>query len=179
MSKKVLVITTSLRAHSNSEVLAEAFARGASEAGHETVLLSLKNKNLTYCRGCLVCQETGSCPIKDDAAAIAEQIGQAEVIAFATPVYYYEMSGQMKTLLDRTNTLYIKENRFEDVYLLSSAAEDGEMARLSGIAGLKGWIACFDKARFAGSVFAGGVKEGGDITGHPAVEEAYRLGLNL
>ena len=179
MSKKVLVITTSLRARSNSEVLAEAFARGAAEAGHETALLSLKDKDLRYCRGCLVCQKTGSCPIDDDAAAIAEQIGQADVLAFATPVYYYEMSGQMKTLLDRTNTLYMKENRFEDVYLLSAAAEDGEMARASGITGLKGWIACFDKARFAGAVFAGGVKEGGDIAGHPAVEEAYRLGLNI
>ena len=59
---------------------------------------------------------THACVIRDDAAAIAEQMRQADMIAFASPIYYYEMSGQMKTLLDRANPLYSSDYAFRDIY---------------------------------------------------------------
>ena len=55
---KVLIITTSLRARSNSDALAEAFARGAAEAGNEVETISLRGKDLRFCRGCLSCVKT-------------------------------------------------------------------------------------------------------------------------
>lgn len=67
MSKKILVISTSLRANSNSDMLAEAFMGGAREAGHEVEKVSLKDKTIGFCKGCLACQKTGSCVIRDDA----------------------------------------------------------------------------------------------------------------
>ena len=124
MSKKVLVISTSLRNNSNSEALADAFVKGAKEAGHRVEKVSLREKSIGFCKGCLACLKVGDCVIKDDAIQIAEKMHDTEVIAFATPIYYYEMSGQMKTLLDRANSLYGSDYRFEDIYLLSSAAED-------------------------------------------------------
>ena len=60
MSKKILVISTSLRKESNSDLLAEAFMNGAREAGHEVETVSLKNKTIGFCKGCLACQKTGS-----------------------------------------------------------------------------------------------------------------------
>ena len=60
MSKKILVISTSMRANSNSDMLAEAFVGGAREAGHEVEKVSLKNKSIGFCKGCLACQKTGS-----------------------------------------------------------------------------------------------------------------------
>ena len=87
--KKVLVIGTSLRAKSNSQVLADAFAVGAREAGNEVEELSLRGKDLAFCKGCLACQKIGKCVINDDANAIAEKMKAADVIAFATPIYYY------------------------------------------------------------------------------------------
>ncbi len=74
MNKKVVVISTSLRANSNSNALAEAFAKGAKEAGHEVEFISLRGKRIEFCRGCLACQKTGSCVIQDDANEITEKV---------------------------------------------------------------------------------------------------------
>ena len=70
MKKNVLVISTSLRQQSNSDALAEAFMRGAEEAGHEVKKISLRGKDIRFCRGCLSCQNTGQCVIKDDMISI-------------------------------------------------------------------------------------------------------------
>ena len=96
---KVLVIQTSLRAKSNSDVLAEELIRGAKEAGNEVENISLKGKEIRFCIGCLNCQKTQKCVLKDDANLIAEKALAADTLVFVTPIYYYEMSGQMKTLL--------------------------------------------------------------------------------
>ena len=104
--KNVLIISTSLRGGSNSELLAKECAKGAEEAGNRVELLSLKGKKIQYCIGCLACIKTGKCVQKDDAPEIMEKLHQADVLVFATPIYYYEMCGQMKTLLDRMNPLY-------------------------------------------------------------------------
>ena len=101
MRKSVLVISTSLRQGSNSDLLAEEFIRGAREAGHTVEKVSLAGKEIGFCRGCMACQRSrsGHCVIQDDADAIVQKMAQADVLVFATPIYYYEMSGQMKTLL--------------------------------------------------------------------------------
>lgn len=124
MSKRVLVISTSLRPNSNSEALADEFVRGATEAGHEVEKLSLRGKDIRFCRGCLACGKLGKCVIDDDMNPIIRKMHDADVIAFATPIYYYEMSGQMKTLLDRANALYDSDYGFRDIYMLTAAAED-------------------------------------------------------
>ena len=124
MKKRVLVISTSLRNNSNSEILADAFLDGAQSAGHEAEKVSLKNKTLAFCRGCLACQKTGNCVIHDDAEEIVEKMSHADVLVFATPIYYYEMSGQMKTLIDRANPLFTADYAYRKVYLLATAAED-------------------------------------------------------
>ena len=66
MNKKIVVISTSIRANSNSEALAKSFADGASYAGNEVEFITLKDKQIVFCKGCLVCQQTGNCVIKDD-----------------------------------------------------------------------------------------------------------------
>ncbi|MBQ2442007.1 MAG: flavodoxin family protein, partial [Ruminococcus sp.] len=124
MAKKVLIISTNIRPNSNSEILANAFADGARTSGNEVELISLKNKTIDFCKGCFACQKLGHCVIKDDANAITEKMLNADVIVWATPIYYYEMSGQMKTMIDRANPLFTLDYRFRDVYLLTTAAED-------------------------------------------------------
>ena len=136
--KKVLIISSSLRRGSNSDALAEAFARGAAEAGNEVEHVSLKGKDLRFCMGCLACQKTQKCVIADDAPAIVEKMYAADAIAFATPIYYYELSGQLKTLLDRSNPLYTTDYHFRDIYLLTSAAEDEPQVPARAVAGLGG-----------------------------------------
>lgn len=175
----VLVISTSLRPTSNSDALAREFARGAAVAGHSVEVVSLRGKKIEFCRGCFACQKTQKCVIKDDAPDIVAKMHNADVIAFATPIYYYEMCGQMKTLLDRANPLYPSDYKFRNIYLLTTAAEDEPQVPQRAVSGLTGWIDCFERARLAGTVFAGGVNNMGEIEGHKALSEAYELGKTV
>ena len=180
MSKRVLVISTSPRQNSNSDLLAWQFARGAEQAGHRVDFVSLAEKDIRFCKGCLACQATGRCVIRDDADAIVqEKMLHADVLAFATPIYYYGMSGQMKTLLDRANPLYSADYLFREVWLLACAAEDGDEVWRRAADGMGGWIECFPKAKLAGTVFAGGVTAPGEVRGSDAMERALAAGQGL
>lgn len=88
MSKKVVVLSTSLRTNSNSESLAKSFVDGAKDSGNEVKYISLKNKDIRFCIGCLACQKTGHCVIKDDVADIMNSVLEANVVVWATPIYY-------------------------------------------------------------------------------------------
>ena len=179
MGKNVLIISTSPRVRSNSDALADAFLAGAQQAGHTVEKVSLRGKKISFCQGCMACMKLQKCVIADDAVEIAEKMGKADVLVFATPIYYYEMSGQMKTMLDRANPLYTADYRFREVYLLTTAAEDEAFVPERAVSGLQGWIDCFEKARLAGSVFAGGLNGPGEIAGHPALETAREMGAHI
>ncbi|HIU76179.1 MAG TPA: flavodoxin family protein [Candidatus Pelethocola excrementipullorum] len=179
MKKNILVISTSLRKGSNSEILADKFICGAKEAGHHVEKISIREKTIGFCRGCLACQHTGRCVIQDDGNDIACKMLTADVIVFATPIYYYEMSGQMKTMLDRANPLYFVEYQFRDIYLLATAADEDEHTIDGALIGLKGWISCFEKAHLAGTIFAGGIDKAGEIENHLELEKAYLMGKEV
>ena len=179
MAKKVLVISSSLRFQCNSEILADSFLVGAQSAGNSVEKIYLRDKEIAFCKVYLACKQLHKCVIEDDAQTIAEKMKLAEVIVFATPIYYYEMSGQMKTLLDRANSLYPADYAFRDIYLLSAAAEDEPDVDEGAVHGLKGWIACYEKARLAGTVFAGGVDAQGEIKCHTSLQKAYDLGAAI
>lgn len=179
MNKKVLIISSSYRTNGNSARLAGEFLRGASEAGNEVEFISLHDKKFGFCRGCLTCQKTGRCAINDDADGICEKMLNADVVVFATPVYYYGLCGQLKTLLDRCNPLYASDYKFREVYLLFAAAENSEEAETRTLNGFGGWVACFEKANLSGYVFCGGVNDVGDIDGNPKLEEAYKMGKSV
>lgn len=119
-----MLLKTSLRLNSNSDQLADAFIQSAKESGNDVIEISLKDKKIAFCKGCLSCQKLGHCVIDDDANIITEKIKQADVVVWVTPIYYYEMSGQMKVMIDRANSLYTSNYQFRDVYLLSTAAEN-------------------------------------------------------
>lgn len=173
--KKVLAISTSLR-KGNSLALAEKFVDGAKEAGNDAELVSLIGKKIEFCRGCFACLEKGECVINDDANEIVAKMKQADVIAFATPVYYYSMSGQMKTLLDRANSLYDTDYKFKDIYLLVTAAEEEPDTMDKTIIGLEGWIDCFERANLKGVVKALGVTNISEIENREELNQAFEMG---
>ena len=177
--KKVIIISTSLRRGSNSDMLAEKFAEGAQTAGNDVEKISLMGKDIQFCRGCFGCQKLGRCVIKDDVNDIMAKVLKADVVVWATPIYYYEMSGQMKTLIDRMNGLYEQDYQFRDVYMLSTAAEDEEDTSLRAEAGLKGWTDCYPKSRIAGTLFCGGVNDAREIEGNPKLQEAFEMGKSV
>lgn len=143
MSKKVLILSSSPRRGGNSDTLCDEFLRGAQEAGHEVEKIFLKDKTIHYCTGCGVCNEGKPCPQKDDAPEIVRKMVAADVIVLATPVYFYTMSAQMKTLIDRCCAGYL-EIRDKEFYFIVAAAETSVAAmertidRFSGIPRLSG-----------------------------------------
>ena len=112
--KNIVVITSTPRKGGNSELLAEAFARGAADAGHAVETVYLRDKTINYCRGCEACYKLGRCVQKDDMAALLETLMAADVIALASPVYFSTLPGKMLSLISRMQpwhaaTFFIKE----------------------------------------------------------------------
>ncbi len=178
--KKVLIISTSLRNNANSEILARETERGAKDAGHEVEFVSLKDKEIKFCKGCLACQKLGKCVINDDANAITEKMKDADVIVWATPVYYYEMTGQMKTLIDRANSLFASGHKFSEVYLITTSADSSQGVVQTVVNGVNGWIACFNGVRLCGFVDGGGLEAPNDaLNSQKLLEEAYNMGKNI
>lgn len=180
MSKNVLVIGTSPRLQGNTNILAQAFAEGAREAGHTVEFIPLAGKRIGFCVGCWGCLKTKSCVVNhDEAEEVVQKMRDADVIAFATPIYYYEMSGQMKTLLDRTNCLYTADYHFRDIYLLTAAEATSDDTPEHAIGGLQGWLKVFNKASLKGNVFAGGTTDDGTVRGHKEIEQAREMGRQV
>ena len=177
--KKVLIISTSPRKGGNSDTLAEHFAKGALEVGNDVEVVSLAGKKIDFCHGCFGCLESHRCVIHDYADEVRQKIHDAEVVVWATPVYYYCCSGQMKVMIDRANPLYDSDYKTTDVYLLATAAEDEPSTVEGTVKAMQGWVDCFDRMTLKGTIFAGGVNDKGDITGHPALVEAYEMGKSI
>ena len=175
--KNVVVISSSLRKGSNSEILSKEFIRGASTK-HNVEYISLKDINLKFCLGCLSCQKTGKCIINDDVKDYLEKISSADVLVFATPIYYYSMSGQLKTFLDRLNPMYVKHNNFKEIYLLASCADDSSSAINKTIVALNGWIECFDGVELKGTLLATSVS-GPNSLSEEFKNKAYSLGESI
>lgn len=179
MAKNVLIISTSFRNNSNSEIMAKEVEKGAKDAGHNVEFVTLKDKNIQFCKGCLACQKLGHCVINDDANEITEKIKNADVVVWATPVYYYEMSGQMKTMIDRANPLFTSDYKFKEVYLITASADTGEEAVKRVINGVQGWIDCFSGVKFSGYACAT-VNEPDEVNSQPkSLQDAYNLGKNI
>lgn len=180
MAKKVLIISTSIRNGANSEILAHEAEKGALEAGHEVEFVTLKDKDLQFCKGCLACQKLGKCVINDDANEITEKMKNSDTIVWATPVYYYEMSGQMKTMIDRANSLYATGYNFKDVYVITTSADSSDNVVQTVINGLNGWIACLPGTQLKGFVNAGGLDNPNDVHNRQdLLKQAYEMGKSI
>ena len=149
------------------------------EAGNRVETVYLREKQYGFCKGCFACLKLGHCVIKDDAVEIAAKMHDADVLVFATPVYYYSVSGQLKTMLDRANPLFGTDYAFTKAYLLATAAEDEPETVEGTEKAVQGWVDCFERCQLVETVFAGGVNEIGEINGHPALERAYRIGKEI
>ena len=179
MNKNVLIISSSPRKGGNSETLAASFAKGAQEAGNRVETVYLREKQYGFCKGCFACRKLGHCVINDDAVELAARMHDADVLVFVTPVYYYSVSGQLKTILDRANPIYDTDYAFTMAYLLATAAEDEPETVEGTEKAVQGWVDCFPRCELVETVFAGGVNEVGEIVGHPALEKAYQVGKEV
>lgn len=177
--KHVLILTGSPRLQGNSDLLSDAFMEGALAGGHQVKKINVAQQNIHYCTGCGMCQKNGGhCVLKDDMEAILKQMIEADVIVMATPVYFYNMSAQMKTLIDRTCPCYTQLGN-KDYYILMTAAETQQEPMQHVVESFRGFFDCLENAHEAGIVYGLGVYEKNEIQGLPIMQEAYELGRQL
>ena len=174
----ILILSGSPRKGGNTELLAEAFAKGAAEH-HHVEILSVHNYNVNPCLGCNACFKTnGVCAQKDDMTFIYEKMIQADMLVIASPVYFYGISAQLKAVIDRfhnpiRDTFHIKKMAL----LLVGAAS---LPKLFD-AILTEYNLClkFFNIEDAGKVLVRGVKDKGVIKNTDALNEAYKFGLSI
>ena len=176
MKKKVLIISASPRRGGNSDTLCNRFMQGAEEVGHEVEKIFLKDCNIHFCTGCGTCSNLHKpCPQKDDAAGIVAKMVEADVIVMATPVYFYTMNAQMKTLIDRTCARYT-EISHKEFYFIVAAAEENKSDMERTIEGFRGFTYCLEGAQEKGIIYGVGAWQVGEIKDKPAMMEAYEMG---
>ena len=179
MNKNVLILSSSPRRGGNSDRLCDAFLQGCKDAGHTVEKIFLKDKHINYCTGCGICSMYGKpCPQKDDAAEVLEKMIAADVIVMATPVYFYTMSAQMKTLIDRCCGLYT-EMKNKEFYFIVTAAEDDRKLMERTVDTFQGFLDCLENPTIKGVVYGTGVWHVGEIKDKPTLREAYEMGKEI
>ena len=111
---KVLGIVCSPRKEGNTEILVREALSGAKENGADTELLRIADMNITPCDGCETCHEAGECRIKDDMQKVYQKLLTADGIILGSPVYFWSVSGQAKTLMDRTYALRYPDHKLKN-----------------------------------------------------------------
>lgn len=177
--KKVLILSASPRKGGNSDILCDRFAAGSKENGNTVEKIFLADRNIGFCRGCGACNRTRKCVQRDDMAEILDKMTAADVIVLATPVYFYSVNGQMKTLIDRTVPRYTEISGKDFYFILTAADTDRAMLERT-VETFRGFTEdCLDGAREAGVLYGTGAWNIGEIKKTPAYNEAYEMGRKV
>lgn len=176
---KIVVLLGSPRKNGNTEKLVEAFTKGAESAGHQVTRFSVAQTRVNGCLGCDYCMSHGGeCVQKDGMQAIYEALYQADTLVFATPVYYFGMTAQIKAIIDRFYASGEKPFPITSSALLVALGGDPETDGAATQATYK-TIAQYMQWQDKGVVMAGSVMDRDDILGHSALQQAQDLGRSL
>ena len=172
-------MSASPRKGGNSELLCDQFMLGAKEAGNQTEKIFLRDKNINYCIACDICKNNGGvCDQDDEMAEVLDKMIAADVIVMATPVYFYTMNAQMKTLIDRTYSRYTEISN-KDFYFIVTAAVTRKQALERTIEGFRGFTSVLNGPKEKGIIYGTGAWNIGDIKGSSAMIEAYEMGKTV
>ena len=182
MGKNIVVLNGSPRRRGNTAALVREFTRGAEEAGHTVIEFFLDGMEIHGCKGCFGGRSSGECPCvqQDDMGKIYPAVKDSDVVVLASPLYYWNMSGQLRTAVDR---------------LFALEEGDGNLPRGCGRAscllmaaegnGFEDVRTYYDhlmehlRWKNLGHVLAGGNMDTGDIDGKPELQAAYDLGRSI
>ncbi|MDE7083407.1 MAG: flavodoxin family protein [Clostridia bacterium] len=177
--KRVLILSGSPRNGGNSDTLCDEFMRGAAESGHEVEKINVADKNIGYCKACYYCRKSGGkCVINDGMAEILQKMIDADVIVFASPVYFYSIDAQLKAVIDRTVARWL-EVKNKEFYYIMTAADGTKEAMETTLACFRGYADCVEGAVERGVIYGTGVYEKGEIKNKPAFKQAYEMGKSI
>lgn len=175
---KVLVLTGSPRKNGNSNTLAERFIQGAKEAGHDITRFDSAFKNVNPCTACNDCGMNGDCVQKDDFLSVRPALLEADLVAFATPMYYFGMSAQLKAVIDRFYSVSSRLHGGKRAVLMMTYANSAASEAVPIHSHYEVLLRYLDWTD-AGRVIAPGVWPVGAINRTPFPEQAYQLGKSI
>lgn len=181
MGKHIVILNGSPRLKGNTAALCQAFTEGAESAGHTVITFLLDTMNIHGCKGCYGGGKNPASPCvqKDDMDQIYPIYKEADIVVLASPLYFWNINGQLKCALDRLYAVAESydnwQNLKKDCVLLMAGGSDEYDESLQYYDGLLrrlGW-------RSLGHVLAKDVINIGDINGKPELGEARKLGASL
>lgn len=175
---KILVLTGSPRKNGNSTLLAERFMAGATEAGHSVTRFDAAHSEVHPCIACNSCGMDGPCVFRDDFETVREHIIPADMVVFATPMYYFGISAQLKAVIDRFYAINGRIHVPKRAALLMTYANTAP-SQAAPIAAHYDVLLDYLGWSDAGRVIAPGVWTEGSVRDTPYPEQAYRLGAGL
>ena len=176
---KIVVLQGSPHKAGASNMLAHEFICGARDKGHDVTVLDAAHMKLGYCFGCDECKKSGECVQKDDGAIVREEMLSADAVVFVTPVYYFGMSAQLKTAIDRFHG-YGKELKGKGMKsVIIAAAADKEEEVVSALKMHYAKICSYLNFESAGEVYGLGCAAPETTRNSPYMKEAYELGNSL
>lgn len=98
---KIAILLGSPNKRGSTSLLVDAFSRGAKEKGHLVEVLDICHMDIRPCNGCVACGYEGPCVQKDEMGKVRSCLLDADMVVFATPLYYYGFSAQLKIVIDR------------------------------------------------------------------------------
>ncbi|MGN0005504.1 MAG: flavodoxin family protein [Candidatus Gastranaerophilaceae bacterium] len=175
---KILILTGSPRKNGNSNTLVDNFIKGAKENGHEIVRFDSAFKKVHPCMACNHCGMNGDCVYKDDFEFVKENIIDADMVVFATPMYYFGISAQLKAVIDRFYSINEKIHKPKKSALFMTYAD--RSAKIAEpiknhyevLLNYLGWTN-------VGEIIAEGVWQAGSVNSTQYPNAAYELGKNL
>jgi len=182
MGKKIVVLNGSPRRKGNTSALVREFTKGAESAGHTVTEFFLDSMNIHGCKGCFGGHSSKDCPCvqQDDMNKIYPIVKDCEVVVLATPLYYWNMSGQIRTAIDR---LFALEEG--DGNQLRGHGRASALLMAAEGSGFEDALTYYNhllehlKWKNLGHVLAGGNGAVGDIERKPELKEAYKLGKSI
>ncbi len=179
-----MILNGSPRLKGNTAGLVEAFKKGAEEAGHTIEMFNLQHMDIHPCLGCLGGghDKQSPCVQKDDMAKIYQHYENADVLVLASPMYYWSITAQLKTVIDRLFAVTEKDPNYHTPMqhcVLLMAAEGDSLDNFKPVEHYYHSLLYHLGWESLGEVYAGGVMQIGDIVGHPSLDKAYSLGKNI
>ena len=175
--KNIAVIIGSPRRNGNTEALAAAFVKGAEAAGNTVDIIRAAKLDIHGCIGCNACyrSDTRRCVFDDGMTECYERLAKADVLVFASPIYFYNISSQLKSLIDRLHNPIRNGFKVKKLALLAVCADNDDTVFDSALCMYKATLKYFS-LEDGGVVTVSGVGDAGAIAGNPLLEKAEALG---
>lgn len=173
----LVILNGSPRKNGNTEIMAETFKKGALKNNHNVTILNIAKKNIKRCQACRYCySHFGECIINDDMKDVMESLKKADMVVFASPIYWFDITAQLKTVIDRLYACGSIGINFNKTALLLDAGADNVFdAAIAQYKAMTSYLKCNDM----GIIPVPNMLEKGSINISPKLAEIEKLGESV